>query len=281
MKSAIKGVIASILVLSSTAVFGSNPDDSIYRAPSASGLTGLLVMNIPQTMGPGLMLSVTAMGQGQFETLDNITTGSAALIVGFSENLELSARTKFISVEPVGGDTEQGMGDSEVTLKWKFRNQNENLPAMAVGIGGILPTGDADKGLTEVDNWGVRFLVTASGEVPVFADSFIGLYAEAQVVAIDKFGDEMPYSDKYGVFNLGLAFPISDNNRLHFILERNEIRKRNRGFPFERDYVAVTPGLRYASNHFSFAAGMQSLEYEDAPTTGDKYRLFATLSFGI
>jgi hypothetical protein len=279
MKSAVQAVIASILFCSTTAVFAGDvsSDANVYRAPSASGLTGLLVMNTADTMGPGLTLAATGSDQNAFGTIENVRTATAALIAGFSENVELSVKAKALSVQPTGGTAERGMGDSEAMLKWIFHNQNENLPRMAIGLGGIFPTGDSKKGLTELEHWGLRAMLMASAEVPAFDDSFIGLYAEVQGVAIDKFGGTTAYTDQYMVLNFGLAFPISDDNHLQFIIERSQVRKKDTGFIMDTNYTAITPGLRWASDHFSLSAGVQKLNYENDPTTTDKYRAFATL----
>lgn len=257
-------------------------DADIYRAPNVHGLTGLLTMNLPYTMGPGATLVVSGSYEGAEPGLyESAMSTMGALRIGFSENVELAVKAKMFQVDPVVGENETGVGDTEAMIKWKFRSQNENLPAMAIGLGAIIPTAEESKGFQEVENWGGKISVTAAAEVSVFEDSYIGLYAEAQAVVIDKFGNDTAYTDKYGIINLGIAFPISDDNALVFFTEYNQVVKKDTALHLEQDYTAITPGLRLATDHFNLTVGLQSIENEVVTADDSRTRAIATLSMGF
>ena len=83
--------------------------------------------------------------------------GVATLTMGITDNLEFGAKGKFIATDLGSSLTrEQGFGDTEVALKWRIRNQSEEgtIPAIALGIGGIIPTGDSAKGFERSENKG-------------------------------------------------------------------------------------------------------------------------------
>lgn len=261
-----------------TAAASADAVADIYRAPSLDGFTGLLTMNLPYSAGKGM----TVAGGGSYAdaytgVYESLTTVVGALRIGFSDNVEVAVKTKTHSLKPVTGNTESGMGDTEFGIKWKFREQNENLPAMALALGVITPTGDEDKGFTEAENWGGKFGVTAGAEIPVFRDGYLGLYAEVQAVAIDKLGDDTAYTDMYSVTNFGIAFPISDDNHLSFFVEYHSVAKKD--VPgIEQNHTAISPGLRFAHRNFSLSFAAQSVTYDD-DTSQD--RILGLLSLGF
>lgn len=266
--------LLGLIVTSSVAARGADPfyAGEMYRAPSLDGMTGLLTMNIPYTMGPGLTVI------GGVSLADSTTEGIAALRVGLSDNVEIGLKSKTYSVKPVTGSKSTGLGDAEAMIKWKFREQNENLPAMALAIGVILPTGSESKGFREVDKLGIKFGVTGATELAVFDDGYLGLYVEGQVIAIDKMTNSSPYKDTYGVVNIGIAFPISDNNRLSFFTEYNKVLSKEI-VTIESNHSAVTPGLRFAHQNLSVTVAGQIINYENSGAT--QSRLIGQLSLGF
>jgi hypothetical protein len=278
---ALLGALAATPLASLAAPYYAD-DGEIYRAPNIHGLAGLLTMNIPHTMGAGATLVVSGTYEGAEPGLyETAMSTMGALRIGFSENVELAVKGKLYQVDPEIGETETGLGDAEAMIKWKFRNQNENLPAMAIGLGGILPTAEENKGFAEVKNWGAKIMVAASAEVFAFENSYIGLYAEAQAVVIDKVGNATAYTDKYGIINLGIAFPISDDNALVFFTEYNQVLKKHTALALEQDYTAITPGLRLATDHFNLTVGLQNIQNDNVTTDNSRMRAIATLSMGF
>lgn len=256
----------------------------IFRMPSMQGLSGLLTMNTPSTVGSGgFALSIYGLGESGTNPDYSTVQVPVVLLIGFSENVEIAARAKLITA--TGGTTaagtprtsrDSGAGDSEFLVKWKFRNQNENLPTMALGLGLLFPTGDADKGFSEADNWGGKFMVMAASETAVFENSYLGLYGEAQVVMRDRFiGGTSTYSDTYGVGNFGLTFPISDDNHLLFTVEYNRFfNKLN--LTLGDSEKATTPSLRYVTKHINISAGIQFLD-DNAQSSGHRDRLIVAV----
>lgn len=254
--------------------------NGIYRAPSLDGMTGLLTMNLPYSMGAGLTVAGGGVFGGQLAgAYDNAVEAVGAVRIGMSDNVEIGFKARSFSVDTVGGGTETGMGDTEGMIKWKFREENENLPAMALGLGAILPTGDESKGFTEVDKLGIKFSVTAAAEREIYDDAYIGLYFEAQAVAIDMMDASSPYKDNYGVVNVGLAFPISDDNHLSFFTEFNRVVNKDVPTFTKRNYGAITPGLRFASQNFSLTVAARLIEYDDTNATAKQ--VVALLSLGF
>jgi hypothetical protein len=279
---ALLGALAAIPLASLAAPHYDADNSEIYRAPNVHGLAGLLTMNIPHTMGAGATLVASAAYEGAEPGLyESAMVTMGALRIGLSENVEFAVKGKLYQVDPTIGESETGLGDAEAMIKWKFRNQNENLPAMAFGLGAILPTAEESKGFQEVENWGGKFMIAASAEMSVFEDSYIGLYAEAQAVVIDSVGNNTAYTDKYGIINLGIAFPISDNNALVFFVEHNQIVKKNTGLYLEQDYTAITPGLRLATDNFNLTVGLQDVQSDNPIATDSRQRAIATLSMGF
>lgn len=272
-------------VLATGQAFALSDDDvgQIYRWPSMQGLTGLLTMNTADTLGTGgFALSVYGLAESGSIPADYSTVQiPAALLIGFSQNIEIGVRAK--SVTATGGGRvgrENGLGDSELLAKWKFRNANENLPTMALGFGLLFPTGDADKGFAEAENWGGKFMVMASSETAVLENSFLGLYGEGQVVVRDRyFGGTTAFSDTYGVVNVGLTFPISDDNQLLFTLEYNRVSGRINLTLGESDNI-LTPSLRYTTKYLNFAVGVQFLD-DSIQEDGRRERVIATLGLGF
>ncbi len=279
MRAASKYLFFLGLILTYSMAQGAQVAYGVPRAPSLDGLTGLLTMNMPHTMGAGMTAigGVTMAGAltGQYSDL---TVATAALRIGFSDNVEIGLKSKTYNVEYSGGGTDTGLGDSEGMIKWKFREENENLLAMALGLGVILPTGDETKGFKEVDTIGLKFSVTASGEHAVYDDAYVGLYFEGQAIAIDPIDDNSPYKEMYGKLNAGLAFPISDNNSLSFFTEFNLLTNKDKP-GVERNHTAITPGLRYANDNLSLTFAGQMVNYEN--TSGSQKRLIGLFSLGF
>ncbi len=252
---------------------------AISRAPSLDGMTGLLTMNLPHTMGAG----ITAVGAvsladslpGQYEDL---TEAIVALRVGFSDNIEIGLKTKNYTSKDLTGNTNTGLGDAEVMIKWKFREQNEHLLAMALGLGAILPTADEKKGFGEVDTLGIKLNVTGAAEKPIYDDSYVGLYFEGEIVAIDSMTSSSPYKEMYAVVNVGLAFPISDDNNLSFFTELNRVTNKDKP-TMVRNHSAITPGLRYANDNFNLTIAAQMIDYGDI--NASQNRFIAQLSLGF
>lgn len=254
----------------------------INRPPNIQGLTGLMIMNTAFTQKTGHMaFGISALGENSDTPDYSIVQGVATLTMGITDNLEFGAKGKFIATDLGSSLTrEQGFGDTEVALKWRIRNQSEEgtIPAIALGIGGIIPTGDSAKGFEEVRKQGLKFMVIASAENRVLDDSFVGIHFEGQAVLVDQIaGNAPPTQEMYGVVNAGLHFPFNENNHLQFMIEYNQVTKKDIPTLREGNYQAVSAGLRYVTKHFNITAGGQFLNKEQAGVD-DTVRLVGTMS---
>lgn len=271
--------LLGLMMTSSVAGAETYRSADVSRAPNLNGLTGLLTMNLPHTMGAGM----TAVGGGTFaDSLPGVyqdyNEAIVALRIGFTDNVEIGFKTKNYNVKDLAGNTDTGLGDAEAMIKWKFREQNSHLFAMSLGLGAILPTGDEDKGFREVDNLGIKFNVTAAGENALYDDAYIGLYFEGEVVSIDAMASSSPYKETYGKFNIGFAFPISDDNNLSFFTEFNQVFNKDIATVVQ-NHTAISPGLRYAADNFSLTVAGQMIDYSDLNTTQN--RLIGLVSLGF
>lgn len=260
-------------------------EEVINRPVNTHGLTGLLFTNSAYTQPAG---SVT-FGLSSFVedcNLPNysVVQGAATITVGVTERVEVAAKGKAIATN-VGSATnrELGAGDAELLVKWRFSSQGETMPALAFGFGWTFPTGSSEQGLTEIKYEGIKLMVLASAENRVLNSGFVGVYLEAQAVFNDQLhkDGESPYKEKYGVINAGILFPISDDNRLQFLLEYNRVLKKEIISLYEGNYTGVMPGLRFVTENFNISVGLQRINRELANSTSDisSDRLATTINY--
>jgi hypothetical protein len=85
--------------------------------------------------------------------LEHETGGTTATLpeievnYGAIENLQLHVILPFVLNAPDDGDTEYGYGDTELGFKYRFIQETEKTPMVAIFPLVQLPTGDTDKGL--------------------------------------------------------------------------------------------------------------------------------------
>ncbi len=233
---------------------------TIDRSSNISGLTGLMLISSAFT----LPARESAVGVSIFfEKSDNpaytVLQFPVTATYGVTDSVEVGVKTKAIKSEATAASTSQsGIGDSEIAVKWRLDTHDIIFPELAVGLAGILPTGNDSKGLNDVKNWGMKLLAMASLETKLTEFTFLGLYLETQAIFLDQ-GNKAA-QDKYGVINAGLQLPISKDNRLQGILEYNKtIYKRDNPALLEVNQWGVTPGLRYVTKKMNFTAGAQFL----------------------
>lgn len=297
-------------------------DLEIDRVPGTQGLTGLLRMNSAYTLRAGeVRLHATAFYYDE----KNLVVGAPftaplettyiempiSLTMGVTDNFEIAFVGKLIDYElqtsidlgpPFGVVAvdldERDFGDSEVLIKVHVLDQSEFAPAFALGLGAILGTGDEDKLLTGVDAWGAKMMAMASVELPLFEDSFLGMYLELQGVSIDPSEDDYDaitspdgsiYKDSYNIVSAGIRFPISNDNRLHFMAEFSSETGRERlalptlpgvAIVADGDRNIMTVGLRYAWRYMTFNAGAEKSDY-DLNGVDDITRYFLGFGLGI
>lgn len=241
------------------------PARSLDRPRNARGLTGLMIMDSAFTIPRG-RFGVNASVVYEKST----TPGYSVLDVpitatyGVTDCIELGVKAHYLDFSTTTPSlSKKGPGDTEISVKWRWNTQGSLFPEFAVGAAGILPTGSESKDLNEVTHWGMKVLAMASSEIRTSGTSFVGLYAEAQAVFIDKFsgGRKTPTADKYGVLNAGVLLPISPGNRLQGMLEWNKVLYKDTvaGSVPAVNETGITPGLRYVGDRAHITLGAQFL----------------------
>ncbi len=239
------------------------PDLKIYHATNVGGLTGLFYTNSAYTVPKGKFEIGTSV------LMERSGTPSYSLVqipinvtYGLTNTIELGLANKVIYLNTVG----QGIGDMEISAKWrvsepaKFR-PGIYLPAVAFGVGFILPTGSA--GLNEVNNWGIKAMFMLTSEGTLSNNRYIGTYLDAQVIGKDL-GSTSPLRDIYLVLNLGVVLPWQDDRNLQLIGEINVVSSKNTVTLGAASYNGITLGLRYASGTVKLSTGVQFLNKVNA-----------------
>jgi hypothetical protein len=72
---------------------------------------------------------------------------------GVVPDLQLHLEAPYTSVYPERGSAEQGIGDTEVGIKYRFVDEVGNRPQVGIFPAAELPTGDADRGLGNGRLW--------------------------------------------------------------------------------------------------------------------------------
>ncbi len=260
----------------------------INRPVNIQGLTGLLFTNSAYTQPAGnVTFGLSVLAEDSSVPNFSIVQGGATMTVGLADTLEIGVKGKMIDKNLGSSTTEEvGAGDTDLLIKWRFLSQGEFMPALAVGLAWKFPTADVTKGLSEVKYEGVTLMAIATSEKRV-EDTVIGLYLEAQAVFNDQYHGQprnttadTSYMEKYGVVNAGLLVPISDDDHLQLMVEYNRVFKKDIETLYERNYSALTPGLRYVTENFNISVGVQRLNKEDTGSTAaNDNRYVGTMSY--
>ena len=254
----------------------------INRPPNIQGLTGLMVMNSAFTRPAG---TLAVGGSFMFEDSNKpdyrIIQTPITLTIGITDSIEAGLKTKFVDYNrTTPKESAGGLGDSELAVKWRLKTHSATTPELAVGLAGIIPTGSNSKGLNDVTNWGLKFMVLATSETKISTNSFLGIYLETQAVFIDGFsgGYSTNTQDRYGVINAGVLLPISTSNQWQAMLElNNTVKKRNSASAADSNQSGITPAIRYVTVTRSFTAGAQILR-KDTKGYDDTVRWIGTFS---
>ena len=267
-------------VYAARSMYDYDPQLMVYHPANIQGLTGLIVTNSAYTLPKGTFtFSLSGVGENS-ETPDySLVQGIASLTYGVTDRIEVGVRGKML-VSNVGSSEmrESGMGDTDFLFKWRLTSQGEYLPAFALGVGVTIPTADETKGYSEVGHEGVRLMVIGAHEMEMPDGIVLGFYGEGQIVLVDQLEEEgsSEYQEQYGVINLGVLFPVTENNQWQVIAEFNSVTKKDIATLGETDYTAFMPGLRYVTPTLNMTAGVQFLN-KDLPDVKNDLRYIATL----
>jgi hypothetical protein len=256
----------------------------INRPANLQGLTGLIFTNSAYTQPKGrIVVGLASIGENSGDPNFSIAQGFATITAGITDRIEIGIRGQAIATNLGSSQTrETGLGDTDVLVKWRISSEYDPWPAIALGIAYTFPTGDSAKGYNDVEDYGLRFMVIGTAEKEMPGDYFIGVYFEGQVVYKDKipWTDGKNYSEKYGVVNAGLLFPLTESRKLQAMLEYTTVVKKNIPTVNAMDSTGLMPGLRYVTEHANISVGVQFYDREEAGFE-DTLRYVGTLSYAF
>ena len=294
-RSAIVGGVIILLTMIGQPAAGSSYLDSgevpkddaskvINRPANLQGLTGLIFTNSAYTQPKGrIVVGLASIGENSGDPNFSIAQGFATITAGITDRIEIGIRGQAIATNLGSSQTrETGLGDTDVLVKWRISSEYDPWPAIALGIAYTFPTGDSAKGYNDVEDYGLRFMVIGTAEKEMPGDYFIGVYFEGQVVYKDKipWTDGKNYSEKYGVVNAGLLFPLTESRKLQAMLEYTTVVKKNIPTVNAMDSTGLMPGLRYVTEHANISVGVQFYDREEAGFE-DTLRYVGTLSYAF
>jgi len=259
-----------------------DPTSVVNRPVNVQGLTGLIITNSAYTQRRGsIVVGLSAIAENSSEPNFSMARGIATVTYGVTDRIEVGAKAKVIASNMGSSDTrETGAGDTDLLFKWRLSSAGETLPAIALGLAYTIPTGDTEKGFSEVKREGIRFMVIGASEKEMPGDYVLGVYFEGQMVFIDQLQRpaDTPYADKYGVINAGVLSPLDKNRRWQAIVEYNQVVKKDKESLYDENYIAIMPGLRYVTPNLNISLGVQFLN-RDQEGAENSTRYVGTVSY--
>ena len=259
-----------------------DPTSVVNRPVNVQGLTGLIITNSAYTQRKGrVVVGLSAIAENSSEPNFSMARGIATITAGVTDRIEVGAKAKVIASNMGSSDTREiGAGDTDLLFKWRLSSAGETMPAMALGLAYTIPTGDTEKGFSEVKREGIRFMVIGASEKEMPGDYVLGVYFEGQMVFIDQLQRpaDTPYADKYGVINAGVLSPLDQNRRWQAIVEYNQVVKKDKESLYDENYIAIMPGLRYVTPNLNISLGVQFLN-RDQEGAENSTRYVGTVSY--
>lgn len=240
--------------------------DIVNRPINTSGLTGLLFTTAPFTHPRGTVEIGGGIMHERSDTPDyTINEFPLAISIGLPNHSEVAIKTSYLHVkEPPAGspptsNRERKTGNAELSYKWNFLLQPEDSlrPAFAFILTGIFPTDKyPNEVINGVNHWGIRLGFSTGTEIS-FYDYLLGVYADVQFQGQDM--TQKGVRDNYGIWNLGLLFPVSKYRNLQLLIEYTQVFGRDRTTLEGNDYYGITYGIRMVSERFNLTVGTQFL----------------------
>lgn len=258
MKKILLPIVAVLIRVVCPSVTSAEELEMVNRPVNASGLTGLLYTTTPFTVPSGI-IEIGAGAASEKSTVPNYNLNqlpSVTLTIGFLDTMELALKASYFHKTMQGGNKERGAGDTELSYKWTFFQQQSDrfLPAMAFILTGSAPTSDKEANIPGVTHWGARCGLSTGREI-IWGDHVIGLYADGQM-AVQDLSDENA-RDLYGIVNAGILFPVSKYRNLQMLAEYSIVNGIDRITQEGGDYSAITYGLRVVTERFNLSIGTQ------------------------
>lgn len=258
------------------------------------GLSGLMVTTATRTLRPG-SFEVGVGGIWEESSTPEYFRREVAFLgtVGIPGGLEFGLRVPYVMtdllitprynslgvlVRTYENDEIADIGAVEGMLKWGFVQQRNFLPAFALGLGGVAPTGDYNRLTGEVKYYGLKVLLAMGLEINdlPFTDYAFAVLADGVLYLRDAGIDDQEYEEKSGLVHAGMIFPLHPRNFLELMLEYEGVLMR--GTTNDEDSNGILASLRFVTDHFNFTAGAQYTFKEDKDFD-DTLRYLATFSY--
>lgn len=235
--------------------------EMVNRPISTNGLTGLLSTTTPYTLAPGIVEAGFA-SQSEESAIPAYTLNEyiVTLAAGIGHDREIAVRSTYFRQQTGVSSSQRsrGTGNAEILYKWNFKPQQEysNIPAAALLLTAIFPSGDNKSGFTQVKNWGAHIGLSIGSEIS-WEEHILGIYADAAMAFHDLSNSQ--FRDRYGIMNTGILMPISKERNLQLFLEYGFVGGKNVVNVYGLDYSAITYGLRMVSERLNLTIGTQFL----------------------
>lgn len=261
------------------------PATVVNRPPNVQGLTGLIMTNSAYTQPKGhIVAGLASIAQNSNDPNFSILQGIATVTAGVTDSVEIGLRAQLVGTNLGSSkNREFGFGDTDLLAKWRITSQGETMPAIALGLGYTVPTGDKEQGIRTVEDQAIRVMLIGTTEHEMPGDYFIGIYFEGQIV----YADRMPWEktgkgdgERYGAVNAGLLLPLNDARSLQAMLEYNTVVKKDITSAYAPNYFGIMPGLRYVTPEWNVSLGIQFYNPTD-PDMTDNLRYLGTLSYAF
>jgi hypothetical protein len=237
-------VFLLLLLVCVDPVFAAEDVDDYPVAPNFKGLSGYYYVDSVQTLQKGEVQG-SLFGAAFKDDASSYKKGTAEAVLsaGILNGIEGSLVVPYF----VQSENQNGLGDVKVAGKIHLINQiDEDIPALALAASLELPTGDQNKGLRTVNNYGVDLLLIAQSKIDLPDYSF-NLVAEGGV-----FGQDLSQStqERHARFGAAGYFPLDD----HWILILEGIGTS--GYGDSQDYAIASGSLRLFMKKFTLTGGI-------------------------
>jgi hypothetical protein len=237
-------VFLLLLLVSVDPVLAVEDVDDYPVSSNFKGLSGYYYVDSVQTLPKGeVQGSLFGIAFKDDASSYKKGTAEAILSAGILNGLEGSLVIPYF----VQSGSQNGLGDIKVAGKIHLINQiDEDIPALALAASVELPTGDQNKGLRTVNNYGIDLLLIAQSKIDLPDYSF-NLVAEGGV-----FGQDLSQStqERHGRFGAAGYFPIDDR----WVLILEGIGTSSYGN--SQDYMIASGSLRLFMKKFTLTGGV-------------------------
>ena len=259
-----------------------------------SGLSGMMVTTSTRTLRPGSFeVGLGGLWENSYKPRYYRREATFLGTVGIPAGFEFGLRVPYVMTDlyvvrsfNVFGALEReykqdaiaGIGTVEGMFKWGFVEQHLFLPAFAMGLGFMAPTGDYTREIGEVKYYGFKVLLAMGLEINdlPFTDYAFAIMADGVLVLRDVGIEDRDYEEKHGIVHGGFVFPLLSRNFLQLLTEYEGVLMM--GTTNKTDTHAMIGSLRFVTAHFNVTAGAK-YTFKADPDFGEALGYVATFSY--